>query len=193
MKGKGKTIEIDDAGTGDLIGNAFIGFHVVETGKIIFRSVPVGLYNEANLKKNMPKKKILELVIDALKVLKFDKETDKILLCRGDCFDLVREYFEKENIKYQPKIIDGKLQDAVEGRYVAHLRKLGVNSKNLTIKSGARRYFILYHWLCRDFYNREKFVKSGFKKWRKINRIRAIEKYEKLIERRKKITRNNKR
>jgi len=141
----------------------------------------------------MPKKKILELVIDALKVLKFDKETDKILLCRGDCFDLVREYFEKENIKYQPKIIDGKLQDAVEGRYVAHLRKLGVNSKNLTIKSGARRYFILYHWLCRDFYNREKFVKSGFKKWRKINRIRAIEKYEKLIERRKKITRNNKR
>jgi len=193
LKGKGKTIEIDDAGTGDLIGNAFIGFHVVETGKIIFRSVPVGLYNEANLKKNMPKKKILELVIDALKVLKFDKETDKILLCRGDCFDLVREYFEKENIKYQPKIIDGKLQDAVEGRYVAHLRKLGVNSKNLTIKSGARRYFILYHWLCRDFYNREKFVKSGFKKWRKINRIRAIEKYEKLIERRKKITRNNKR
>ena len=47
------TIEIDDAGTGDLIGNAFIGLLVLEDGKMIFRSVPVGMYNEKNLKENM--------------------------------------------------------------------------------------------------------------------------------------------
>ena len=38
---KGRTIEIDDAGTGDLVGDAFIGFRDSETGKIIFQSVPV--------------------------------------------------------------------------------------------------------------------------------------------------------
>jgi len=179
---KGRIIELDDSGTGDLIGNAFIGFHVVETGYIIFRSVHVGLYNEENLKQNRPKKEIVELVKDGLEALQFNKDTDKILLCRGDCFDLVRQYFDEEGIRYEPAVIEGKLQDAVESRFISHCRKLGVKSKYLTTKSGAKRYFILYNWLCRDFYNREKFVKSGFKKWNQVNRARAIEKYEALRE-----------
>ena len=33
------TIEIDDAGTGDLVGNAFIGLLRKETGKLIFRTL----------------------------------------------------------------------------------------------------------------------------------------------------------
>jgi len=41
---KGRTIEIDDAGTGDLLGHAFIGFRDTITGKIIYQSVPVDLY-----------------------------------------------------------------------------------------------------------------------------------------------------
>ncbi len=184
-KAKGKIIEIDDAGTGDLIGNAFIGLHLLETGDIIFRSVHVGLYNEENLKENRPKKEIIELVKDGLEAFQFNKEIDKILICRGDCFDLVRHYFDAEGIKHEPAVVEGKLQDAVEGRYVNHLRKLGVKSRSLTIKSGAKRYFVLFDWLCRDFYNREKYVKSGFKKWKTTNRARAIEKYEYLMRKKK--------
>ncbi|MBD3196511.1 MAG: hypothetical protein GF311_11140 [Candidatus Lokiarchaeota archaeon] len=177
MSKKGKTIEIDDSGTGDLIGDAFIGFHIVETGKIIFKSVPVGLYNKENLRKNAPKKKILELVQEGLSDLEYDKDRDKIKLCRGDCFDLVRSYFEEMGITYDPSAIEGKLQDAVEGRFVSHLRKLGVTSRRLTKKSGAKRYFVLFNWLSRDFPNREKYVKSGFKRWRSVWRERAIKKY----------------
>jgi hypothetical protein len=176
---KGKTIEIDDSGTGDLIGDAFIGFHIIETGEIIFRSVPVGLYNEDNLKENAPKKKILKIVKEGLLALKY-KPDDEILLCSGDCFDLVRDYFNEEGINYEAAKIEGKLQDAVEGRLVSHLRKLGVRSKQLTIKSGAKRYFILFNWICRDFYNREKFVKTGFKKWKTVWRERAIEKFNQI-------------
>ena len=176
MSEKRKTIEIDDAGTGDLVGDAFIGFHLLGTGRIIFKAVPVGLYNEVNLKENAPKKKILEIVKAGLKVLNYEPQ-DRILLCRGDCFDLVRRYFEEEGIPYEPSIIEGRLQDAVEGRLVAHLRKLGVTSRSLSTKSGAKRYFILLDWLTQDFYNREKFVKTGFKSWKKTWRERAIEKY----------------
>lgn len=176
---KKKTIEIDDAGTGDLVGDAFIGFHVVETGQIIFRSVPVGLYNQENLKDNSPNKKVLEIVKDGLRVLNY-QNGDKILLCSGNCFDLVRYYFEEEGIEYTPAKIEGELQDAVEGRLIFHLRKLGVKSKQLTRKSGARRYFVLFNWICKDFYNREKYVKSGFKKWNTVWRDRAIEKFENL-------------
>ncbi len=174
------TIEIDDAGTGDLIGDAFIGFLREETGEIIFRTIPVKFFNEENWKKRLVYNLVVELVKDGLKELNFDKETEKIRICRGNIFDRVITYFDEEEIKYERTSIEGVLQDAVEGRLVSHLRKLGVRSRNLTKKSGAKRYFVLLNWLCQDFYNREKFVKSGFKKWIIMNRDLAIQKYERI-------------
>jgi len=174
---KGRTIEIDDAGTGDLVGNAFIGFRDVENGKIIFKSVPVGLYNEDNKDDDRPNKHIVKIVIKALRELNHGKG-DRILLCRGNCFDLVREYFNENDIYYEPAIIEGELQDAVEGRFIQHLRKLGVNSHNLTTESGIQRYFILFNWVCRDFPNRERFVKTGFPSWKKKWQKIALKRYQ---------------
>ncbi len=174
----GRTIEIDDAGTGDLVGDAFIGFRDTENGRIIFQSVHVGLYNEENKDDNRPEKHILKVVMKALRTLNYSKG-DRILLCRGNCFDLVRNYFDEHNIYYEPAIIDGELQDAVEGRFVNHLRKLGVYSKNLSKESGIQRYFILFDWVCRDFPNRERFVKTGFPSWKRKWRKIAMKRYTK--------------
>ncbi|MFX1389086.1 MAG: hypothetical protein ACFE9Z_03370 [Promethearchaeota archaeon] len=177
-KWNGRTIEIDDAGTGDLVGDAFIGFRDTKNGKIIFQSVPVGLYNADNKDDNRPKKHILKVVIKALKKLNYHKG-DRILLCRGNCFDLVREYFNENDIYYEPAIVEGELQDAVEGRYIQHLRKLGVSSKNLSRESGIQRYFISFDWVCRDFPNRERYVKTGFPSWNKKWRNIALKRFEK--------------
>jgi len=172
-----KTIEIDDSGTGDLVGDAFIGFHVLETGEMIFRGVPVGLYNEPNHKERKAMKHILEMVKDGLNALDFNKETDQVQLCRGNCFDLVREWFEEEGIRHEPAIVEGELQDAVEGRYVSHLKKLGITSPKLTKEAGAQRYFVLFNWVAKNLPQREKFVKTGFpswgKKWREIAKNRS--------------------
>ncbi|NVM35067.1 MAG: hypothetical protein HWN81_05695 [Candidatus Lokiarchaeota archaeon] len=175
---KGRTIEIDDAGTGDLVGDVFIGFRDSETRNIIFQSVPVGLYNEDNKDDNKPKKYIVKIVIKALRALNHNK-ADRILLCRGDCFDLVRQHFNENDIYYEPAIIEGELQDAVEGRYIQHLRKLGITSNKLTKESGIQRYFILFNWVCRDFPNRERFVKMGFPSWKKKWRKIAMKRYKK--------------
>ncbi|MFW9880595.1 MAG: hypothetical protein ACFFG0_46595, partial [Candidatus Thorarchaeota archaeon] len=103
---------------------------------------------------------------------------DRILLCRGNCFDLVREYSKENEIYYKPAIIEGELQNAVESRYIAHLGKLGITSRNLTIKSGIQRYFISFNWICQDFPNRERFVKTGFPSWKKKWRKIAMKRYE---------------
>ncbi len=132
---KGRTIEIDDAGTGDLVGDAFIGFRDMNTGKIIFQSVPVGLYTKESKKDDGPREHIKKIVIKGLRALNH-RDGDRILLCRGNCFDLVREYFDENKIYYEPAIVEGKLQDAVEGRFIQHLRRLGVRSHNLTMDSG---------------------------------------------------------
>ena len=128
----------------------------------------------------MPLKKAVELVKEGLKELKFDKDKEKVLICRGNIFDDVRRYFEDAGINYYPAIIEGKLQDAVEGRLIEHLRELGVKSKKLNKKSGAKRFFVLFNWVSEDFYRREKFVKNGFKRWNTIWREKGIEKFEKI-------------
>ena len=174
---KGRTIEIDDAGTGDLVGDAFIGLRDASTGKIIFQSVPVKLYNEENKSDDAPRKHILKVIIKTLKLLNHN-ENDRILLCRGNCFDLVRQYFEENEIFYEPAIVEGELQDAVEGRFLQHLRRLGVKSRSLTMDSGIKRYFILFNWVCRDFPNRERYVKTGFPAWKKKWRNIALERYQ---------------
>jgi hypothetical protein len=180
------TIEIDDSGTGDLVGDAFIGFYRKDINKIIFKTLPVELFKGENWKNKMPLKKTVELVKQGLEELKFDKNKEKVLLCRGNIFDEVRSYFIEEGILYEDAIIEGKLQDAVEQRLVKHLRNdLGIRSKKLTTKSGAKRYFVLFNWVSYDFYKREKFVKSGFKKWNTLWRERAIEKYEDLRSKKK--------
>jgi hypothetical protein len=175
------TIEIDDSGTGDLVGDAFIGFYRKDIDKIIFKTLPVRLFKGENWKNKMPLKRTIELVKEGLEELNFDKNKEKVLLCRGNIFDDVRAYFIEEGILYEDAIIEGKLQDAVERRLVKHLRNdLGIRSKKLTTKSGARRYFVLFNWVSYDFYNREKYVKSGFKKWNTVWRERATEKYEEI-------------
>ena len=175
------TIEIDDAGTGDLVGDAFIGLLRKETGELIFKTLPVELFQNPNWKNKMPYKKTLALVKDGLKELKFIRDKEKIHICRGNIFDEVRNYFDEEGILYEHAIIEGKLQDAVEGKLLNHLRNdLGIKSKKLTKKSGAKRYFVLFNWVSYDFNNRERFVKTGFGAWGKIWRERALEKYKKL-------------
>ncbi|MFX0048607.1 MAG: hypothetical protein ACFE8G_10630 [Candidatus Hermodarchaeota archaeon] len=175
------TIEIDDAGTGDLVGDAFIGFYRKDTNKLLFKTLSVDLFKGENWKNKMPLKKTVDLVKEGLEDLKFDKRKEKVLLCRGNIFDEVRAYFIEEGILYEDTIIEGKLQNAVERRLINHLKNdLGIRSKRLTTKSGAKRYFVLFDWVSYDFYKREKYVKSGFKKWNTVWRERSIEKYEEL-------------
>ena len=176
MQVKPKTIEIDDSGTGDLVGDAFIGFHVIETGEIIFRGIPVRMYNKKNHENRQSFKYILKMVKSGLKALSFNKERDIIQICRGNCFDLVREWFDEEGIKHEPAIVEGKLQDAVEGHLIEHLRKLGVRSPNLTIEAGIKRFFVLFNWVSRDLSAREKYVKTGFPSWEKRWRENASKK-----------------
>ncbi|MFX1456242.1 MAG: hypothetical protein ACFFDB_12785 [Promethearchaeota archaeon] len=175
------TIEIDDAGTGDLVGDAFIGLLRKETGELIFKTLPIELFKGENWQNKKPFSETVNLVKEGLTELDFKNNGEIIKICRGNIFDQVREYFLEEGISYEDAIVEGKLQEAVEGKLVDHLRNdLGVRSKNLTLKSGAKRFFVLFNWVCHNFPKRENYVKSGFKKWNTIWRDRALEKYERI-------------
>ena len=96
------TIEIDDSGTGDLIGDAFIGFLRKETDELIIKTLPLELFQNENWKNKKAYEVVVDLVKEGLKELNFDKNSEKILLCRGNIFDRVRTYFDEEGINFEP-------------------------------------------------------------------------------------------
>ena len=110
------TIEIDDAGTGDLVGDAFIGFLRKETGELIFKSLPLNLFKGENWENKKPFSETVKLVKEGLSDLNFQKDGEIINLCRGNIFDQVRAYFIEAGINYEDAIVEGKLQDAIEGK-----------------------------------------------------------------------------
>ena len=71
------TIEIDDSGTGDLVGDAFIGFYRKDMDKLIFKTLPLDLFKGENWKNKMPLKITVDLVKEGLEELKFDKKREK--------------------------------------------------------------------------------------------------------------------
>lgn len=172
-------IEIDDAGTGDLLGDAFIGFYRKSTDQLVTKSIPVELFYEKPWKDKAPFSEAVEVVKETFKEMNVTLN-ELVKICRGNFFDKVRSYFIKIGQHYEDSVIEGKLQDAVEGAYVNHIRKLGLKSNSLTIESGKKRFFVQFGWVSRNIYKREKYVKSGFKKWQTVWRDKAIEQYEKF-------------
>ncbi|QEE18067.1 hypothetical protein DSAG12_03905 [Promethearchaeum syntrophicum] len=170
------TIEIDDSGTGDLIGSAFILFWRRETNILIKKEVPLKLYQSPDFN-NLTKEYIKNLFIETFKEMDIPK-TEDIYLCTGNCFDLARIFLKEEEYNYHDAKIEGYLQDCVEQTYLDHIiEEYDVPAHRVSLESGAKRFFSLFHWVYQDFPRRKAFVKSGFPKWKSKWEIEAKNKW----------------
>ena len=169
-------IEIDDSGTGDLIGSAFILFWRRETNTLVKKEVPLKLYQSPDFNK-LTKEYIKNLFIETFKEMNIPK-TEDIYLCTGNCFDLARVFLKKEEYNYHDAKIEGYLQDCVEQTYLDHIiEEYDVPAHRVSLESGAKRFFSLFHWVSQDFPRRKAFVKSGFPKWKTKWEIEAKNKW----------------
>ncbi|MHA1791108.1 MAG: hypothetical protein ACTSVI_00600 [Promethearchaeota archaeon] len=165
------TIEIDDAGTGDPLLGAVIGFYRQETGELHFEWIPLETYQEGTYRKDLPQEEAAKAVMRGLLKLNI-KPDEKVLLCQGSIFNKARESLDKANIKHEPLKVEGVLQDAVEREYIKAVENLGIKSKGLYVsddnkeKGYRKRYFILLNWAKKKPLEREKFVKTGLNFWK---------------------------
>ena len=167
------TIEIDDTGTGIMVGPAIIGLRRVETNELVFKEIPVELFNEENFKMKKPFFKTVDLIKEGLKELKHGEE-EIIHVCPGSYFDKARRYFKEEGIAYENRQIEGELQDALEEKTDNLLINIGFDPKTLeelkplqkSDKKAYHRYLskAIRDWVCEDYDNRVKHVKTGHKK-----------------------------
>ncbi|MBD3187893.1 hypothetical protein GF325_13740 [Candidatus Bathyarchaeota archaeon] len=165
------TIEIDDAGTGDPLLGAAIGFYRRETDELHFEWIPIEAYQEGTYRKGLPQEEAAKAVMRGLLALNI-KEDETVMICQGSIFDRARDSLDKANIKHEPLKVEGVLQDAVEEEYIQAVEALGIKSKHLRVsednkdKEYRKRYFLLLNWAKRKAKEREKFVKNGLNFWK---------------------------
>ncbi len=165
------TIHIDDAGTGDPLLGAVIGFLRAETGDLHFEWIPIETYQEGTYSKEKPQEEAAKAVMRGLLSMNL-KDDEPVMICQGSIFDKARESLDGANIKHEPLKIEGKLQEAVEEEYIKAVEALGIRSKALRVseddkeKGYRKRYFVLLNWAKKRPDDREKFVKNGLPFWK---------------------------
>lgn len=155
---------VDDTGTGDLLGNAFIVFWRRETNEFMVKTIPLECYQAADFNeksKQLVKQHFIE-AIEQMKIL----PTEEFLICQGPIFDDARAYLTEQKFTFQSIKIEGELQDRVEEVYITYIvEEFGVPKEIIPKEGGKDRFFALFNWIVQDFPRRSRFVKSGFEKW----------------------------
>jgi len=123
-------IQIDDAGSGSLLGGTYIGAMRVETGEFFYDIIPIEYYNEENFKNKLYLKKACEIGKKLFKKLKVSK-TENIQVCRGYMFDIFRKWLQMEEYNWESTQILNPLQEIIEKSFENYALSLGLPEKFL--------------------------------------------------------------
>jgi hypothetical protein len=163
-------IQIDDAGSGSLIGGTCIGIYNTENNNYFFDIIPLCLYNEDNHNKKEYLDYVVSIVKDALKRFKVSKST-VIQVCRGYMFDKLRLWLTNNNYNWESVQIAGALQDLVEDSFSQYAISLGFPYQYIKYTKYPFHFHKILRWVYADFDNRSKLCKTGWNSWKKYGRL----------------------
>ncbi|WXG43547.1 MAG: hypothetical protein WED04_05820 [Promethearchaeati archaeon SRVP18_Atabeyarchaeia-1] len=159
-------LEIDDAGWGDMVEGVVLGYLRVETGTFFSKLIDVKFFKQPYFKEKKYLDEAVRLTRDALQELKVEK-SEEIRICTAAVLEKVRETLSKEGYKVVPAKIVGELQFRVEGAFIDRLEGLGVPKGSVPFEPGKERFYAQLRWIHGDLANREKYVKTAYKSWRR--------------------------
>lgn len=164
-------IEIDDAGSGSLIGGTCIGFFRKETQEYMYDFIPVELYRLKPFKQ----KKYLDYVVTITENI-FQKlgtkKDEPIKVCRGYIFDDLRKWFNEKNYDWESIKITGQLQNLVEKTFENYIINLGLPAEFIKYTRYPFHFHRLLKWVYADYENRKQLCKTGWKSWQKYGNLK---------------------
>ncbi len=167
------TIQVDDAGVGDLLFGAIVGAHRKETDEFHYDVIPVRYFQRPDFRRKLYLKKATELTLHLLHQMKLGPD-EEIEICSSFLFDETREElarkFGKERVKMS--VIAGKAQDNVETAYLDEIRNLGYNPIPDRDEKRARSFFHMLRWVKNDP-ARLKLAKTGWPRLKRYIRLSA--------------------
>ena len=166
------TVQVDDAGVGDLLFGAIIGAHRKETGEFHYDIIPVNYFQMPDFRKKLYLKKATEVTLRLLEEMKLGAE-EEVEICRSFVFDETREElfrkFGKEKVK--TAIISGDAQHNVETAYLDEIRNLGYEPLPDRDDKRAGSFFHMLRWVKNDR-TRLKYAKTGWPRLKRYIHLR---------------------
>lgn len=161
------TVQVDDAGVGDLLFGAIVGAHRKETDEFHYDVIPVRYFQNPDFRRKLYLKKATELTLRLLLDIRLGEE-EEIEICSSFLFDETRpelaKHYGKERVKVS--VISGKAQDNVETAYLDEIRNLGYKPLPDRDERRARSFFHMLGWVKNDP-NRLRFAKTGWPRLKK--------------------------
>jgi len=165
------TLQIDDAGVGDLLSGVVIGIYKPETDRFDFEMIDVQYFQKGNFKR---KKYLTEVANTVLRLVnRFSPdETEPIEICSS--FILAEAVKQLENKYGESRVkvvkIVGKAQEETEKAYLNELRRLGYEPISDRETRRARSFFHMLRWVKKDL-SRLQFAKTGWPRLRRYIRL----------------------
>jgi hypothetical protein len=165
-------IQIDDAGSGSLIGGTCIGALRQETNEFYYEIVPVKYYNKENFKKKSYIYYTTDVIKNSLKKLNVDK-TEPIYICQGYMFEDAAKYLKENNYNYYSSKIEDPLQTIIERTFEEYAISLGLPKDFILYTKYPFHFHRLLKWVYADYSNRITVCKTGWKSWEKYSNLKT--------------------
>ncbi len=161
------TVQIDDAGVGDLLHGVVIGAHRKETGEFHYDLIPVSYFQSPLFSRKLYLRKATELTMRLLRDMNL-QDHEGIEICSSFLFDQTREELAKSfgGDRVRVATIVGEAQARVENAYLDELRNLGYQPIVERDEKRARSFFHMLRWVKMDR-TRLKYAKTG---WPRLKR-----------------------
>ncbi len=165
------TVEVDDAGWGDLVGGCVVVVRRVETDEYYVGEIPVELFQEPKFKTKQYLDKAVEIVENGLKSLNVHRG-EEIRICTGFVLSKARRTISQQGYIVTPTKIVGETQRLAERMFLKTLEKIGLK---LDEEDPRRRFHFLLEWVKDKPELREKYVKTGWRSWKNKWYVRMFE------------------
>jgi DNA-directed RNA polymerase subunit RPC12/RpoP len=163
-------IQIDDAGSGSLVGGTCIASLRVETGEYYYDIIPVNYYTKRYFDKKLYLDKTCQIVKEHLIKLRI-KRGELIEVCQGYMFDKARRWLDNNTYNYVSKKIQDPLQSKIENTFGSYIISLGLPYGYLKYTKYPFHFHKLLRWVYADYQQRSKLCKSGWKSWEKYGNL----------------------
>lgn len=165
-----KLIQIDDAGSGSLIGGTCIGIYDTKKDNYYCEIIPIELYNSENYNKKFYLDYVIEIVKRAFEAFKINNLT-RIEVCQGYMFEKLRKWLDDNGYKWENTKITGILQEKVESSFENYAISLGFPYQYIKYTKYPFHFHRILKWVYADYENRSKLCKTGWKSWQKYGNL----------------------
>jgi hypothetical protein len=163
-------IQIDDAGSGSLVGGTCIGLFWLERNLYKCDFVPLDCYNPENFKNKLYQVYVVEIISRFFKELSVP-EDEPIQLCQGYIFDALRDHLTFKNLTWKSVKIEGVLQEKVEKTFADYSVSLGLPQSYISYTKYPFHFHKLLRWVYADYDHRKILCKTGWKSWQKYGNL----------------------